>query len=450
MSSSRRLLYIVVSILAVSGVIAQERTPVAVSPPHELALGTKARIEFLETHLQSTDGNLAIRVDGIGRAIARVSDRPQLLYQFIVVQGEEPQAYSFPDGTIGLTEGLTWLFDTDDELAFAIAHEIAHVALRHHIAAFRLAQAADSEKSPRKLMLETVMGHFGAGQEIEADKYAALYAIRAGYKVSSATEALEKLAADSHSPDSDSDHPNYSRRISALAELRSEIDLVLKAFDEGTAALRAGDTDSAIGTLKYFVAEFPRNVSGRVNLGSAYLAKARQTAGTPQGLAEELPILPDHGIVVRGFYDRLDLEEARQQYREALLVEPEDVTALAGLALVEIRLDDLPEARRLMDAALLVEPDDPDLLLCSGNVDYLIDDYDAAMAQYVAALSLRPDWSPAKKNLALAHESLGQAGEARSLWQELVEDARYGPEARRRVRDLEGAPPSAEASPPES
>jgi len=441
MSTSRSLLFVVLSILAASCAAGQERTPVVVSPPQEVALGTKARVEFLESHPLSTDGNLAIRVDGIGREVARVSDRPQLLYRFLVVQGAEPQAYSFPDGTIGLTEALANLFNEDDELAFAIAHEIAHVALRHQISIFRLRQAAGSEVSPEQLMLETIMGHFGSDQEMEADRYGALYAVRAGYRATSAADALEKLAADSNSPSSGPGHPDYSQRVSAMESFRSELDLTLEAFDEGTAALRAGDTDEAITSLQYFVAEFPRSVSGRVNLGSAYLAKARNAGGTPQGLAEVLPILPDHGIVLRGYYDQLDLEQARHQFRQALEVEPEDVTALAGLALVEIRLGDLQQARQLMDAALRVEPDDPDLLLCSGNVHYLVDEYDAAMSRYVAALSFRPDWSPAKKNLALTYESLGKADEARSLWHELEKDEQYGSEARQRVRDIDDAAP---------
>ena len=441
MSTSRWLLYLTLPILATSWVVPQERTPAVVSPPAEIALGEKALVEFLDSHPLSTDGNMALRVDGIGRAVARVSDRPQLLYRFFVVQGEELQAYSFPGGAIGLTESLARLFDQDDELAFAIAHEIAHVALRHHIAIFRIRQAAGGTASARKLMLETIMGEFGADQEIEADRYGALYAQRAGFKATAAVEALEKLAVDSRSPNSGPGHPDYSQRVSELGRFMSELYLTLEAFDDGTAALRSGDADEAIASLQYFVAEFPSSVSGRVNLGSAYLAKVRKTGGTPHGLAEVLPILPDHGIVVRGYYDLLDLEEARHQFQQALQVEPEHVTALAGLSLAEIRLGDLQQARQLMDAALRIEPEDPDLLLCSGNVHYLVDEYDDATVRYVAALSFRPDWSPAKKNLALTHESQGRTDEARSLWRELVDDERFGSEARERIRDLDDAPP---------
>jgi predicted Zn-dependent protease len=360
-----------------------------------------------------------------------------LLYHFLVVQGAEPQAYSFPDGTIGLTEALAQLFGDDDQLAFAMAHEIAHVALRHHIAAFRLRQAAGSDRPPERLMLETIQGQFSSSQEMEADRYGALYAVRAGFEVSAAVEALKLLAADPRLPASGPGHPNYARRVAALESFRDELELTLEAFDEGTASLRAGEAEKAIEALEYFVATFPRSVSGRVNLGSAYLAKVRRSGGTPHGLAEVLPVLPDHGIVVRGAYDQLDLEEARLQFGEALQVDPQDVTALAGLALVEIRLGELPRARELLDEALLVEPDDPDLLLCSGNVHYLGEAYDAAAEQYVAALSIRPAWSSAQKNLALTYESQGRWPEAHAIWKALKDDERYGAEARDRARDIE-------------
>jgi predicted Zn-dependent protease len=428
-------------ILMITGtyLAADQQPPIALTPPQILALSEKARKEFLNSNPQTTDGNLALRVDEIGRRVAKESDQPQLLYRFVVVQGEQLQAYSFPGGTICLTESLARFFDSNDELAFAIAHEVAHIALRHHIAKFRQRLRATSDVDSEKLMLETILGQLDADREMEADRYAALYAVRARYRYTAASEVLRKLAK-SGQPRSDAAHPEYSKRAAALRGFKRELNTCLRAFDEGTAALRSGKSDEAIESLSYFVAEFPNNVSGRVNLGSAYLARVRRSAGTPEGLAEVLPILPDPGVLIRGFYDKLDLEKAREHFRLALDAQPEDTTALAGLALVEIRLGDLRQARQHMDAALEVEPDDPELLLCSGNIYYLDDEHRQAESQYVAALSVRPDWAAAKKNLALTYERLEQNEEALALWRDLVNDEHYGPEAKQRVRDLTAPP----------
>ena len=141
-------------------------------------------------------------------------------------------------------------------------------------------------------------------------------------------------------------------------------------------------------------------------------------------------------VVIRGFYDLVDLEEAREQYRIALGVDPGDVTALSGLALVEMRLGELDPARRHLETALRIEPDDPDLLLCSGNVHFMSDNFPLARSFYASALSHRPAWPSAIKNLALAYERLEKVPEAAHLWQAIVDDEQYGAEAEQRIRDL--------------
>jgi Flp pilus assembly protein TadD len=110
--------------------------------------------------------------------------------------------------------------------------------------------------------------------------------------------------------------------------------------------------------------------------------------------------------------------------------------ALAGIALVEMRLDELEPARIHLETALHIAPEDPELLLCTGNVHYMAADLRAARSYYLTALSHRPGWAPAIKNLALACEDLGRPSEARLLWESIVDDESYGREARQRIRDL--------------
>jgi Tfp pilus assembly protein PilF len=114
-----------------------------------------------------------------------------------------------------------------------------------------------------------------------------------------------------------------------------------------------------------------------VNLGAAYLAKVRQSA--PLELEETLPWLPDPGIVVRGAYDQIDLERARRQFELALEADPTHTKALAGLALVELRLGQPELARDYLEHALTLEPGAPELLLCLGNVLVHVGQYEEAM-----------------------------------------------------------------------
>ena len=112
--------------------------------------------------------------------------------------------------------------------------------------------------------------------------------------------------------ESDAGPPSFTQRVAALQSFSRELALSVQAFHEGTDALRAGKCDDAIAALEYFVAEFPSNVSGRVNLGSSYLSRFRENTGTPLGLAEVLPLLTHPGISLRGAGDRVDLQKARE------------------------------------------------------------------------------------------------------------------------------------------
>ena len=164
--------------------------------------------------------------------------------------------------------------------------------------------------------------------------------------------------------------------------------------------------------LNLFVAEYPNSVSGRLNLGAAHLARVRKNSGTPQGLSEVMPILPDPGIVVRSAVDVLDLYHARENFEGALRVRPGEVLAQAGLGLVHTRLGEYDQARSRLDQARSAAPTRPELSLCRGNVEYLAEDYPRAASFYREALSLHPDWPEATKNLAMTYEKQDEPAQA--------------------------------------
>ena len=412
---------------------ADEWKPVIVSPAIEAEIGAASRTAFFETHGLTPDGNLMVRAAELGRKIAGLSDRPTLSYQFIVVQGDWLQAWSFPGGTVCLTEKLAGL--SDNEVAFALGHELAHIALYHHLSRLALEYDLDSgEFDPA--MLELVISRFDTANEMRADRYGALYAVRAGFGFSPAPGLLRKMGRDRNVPKEDGAHPDYKHRAAALEAFRGELDRCVEYFHSGTAALRAGKIDRAIEDLGYFQAEFPQSVAGQINLGAAYLARVRRNAAPPAALAEVLPILPHPGVVIRGSYDRVDLEIAASHFRRALDTDPGHATAHAGLALVYARLGELAAARNHLDEALAVAPDNPELLLCSGNVYYLMEEFDRARSEYVAALSFRAGWAAAEKNLAMSYEELGMFPEAIALWEGLETDSTYAREARDRLDHL--------------
>lgn len=418
----------------------QERTPIVVSPSQEVAWGEQARQSFLQSRPLSSDGNLLLRVDRIGRKIAEVGDRSDLVYSFLVIKGEDLQAFSFPGGTVCLTEALARLYVSDDELAFGLGHELAHIALRHHVSKLRMHEALKQGDPGEAALLEAVRSAFDRDAEMEADKFGALYSMRAGYRYSATYEALERLTAAAQGPRQDSAHPEYAHRVDALRNFRQELQRAFDAFDGGVEALKIGKADESISMLNLFIAAFPNSLAGRVNLGAAYLARVRMRSGTPENLAEILPILPDLDVTLRDFPDHLDLERARDNFQQALRAHPEHAIAQACLGLIQTRLRQLDEARRFLELARSSTPTSPEFLLCLGNVEYLSGNYAAAAAFYREGLALRQGWAHARKNLALSLEKLGDTAQAREIWMALAADTHVSDEARRHLEGTGARP----------
>jgi predicted Zn-dependent protease len=404
--------------------------PMVVSPAQEVAWGEEAFHKFLTNHQRSTNADLAIRVDRIGRSVARVSERPDHPYVFVVVQGKELQAYSFPGGTVCVTEGLVRLYQSDDELAFALGHELSHIVLRHHISKRQVQEALKSGAPGAEALLAAVQSKFDRDSEMEADRYGALYAVRANYRFTGAISGLEHLSLGTKKEDAD--HSPFAERIAALNDFNLELNRCLDAFSKGVSAIQSSDAEQAILLFRLFVSEFPNSFAGRVNLGTAYFVRMRSHSGTPENLAEALPMLPDPGIKLREPIDTSDAEHARENYEIALrYAQPGDSIIQAATALVYARLGNLAESRRLLKEALAAEPSSPELLLCLGNVEFLDGNPTGAAALYHQSLSARSEWPLARKNLAMAYEKMpGKQSEALTLWKSLVGDKDLDTEAR--------------------
>ncbi len=58
---------------------------------------------------------------------------PRIPYRVFILPGDEPNAFAFPGGAIGVTEGLLDVVDEEVPLAFVLGHELGHFAQRDHL-----------------------------------------------------------------------------------------------------------------------------------------------------------------------------------------------------------------------------------------------------------------------------------------------------------------------------
>ena len=101
------------------------------SPEQDIEIGRQSAVEA-ERQLPVLGRSAAEQyVDAVGRRLAAVAPGPKFPYTFKVVNAADINAFALPGGPIYLTRGLIESVPSEPELAGVIAHEIAHVALRH-------------------------------------------------------------------------------------------------------------------------------------------------------------------------------------------------------------------------------------------------------------------------------------------------------------------------------
>jgi Zn-dependent protease with chaperone function len=78
-----------------------------------------------------TDRSINAFVAGLGMRLASVAPGADYPYQFKVVNASDINAFALPGGYLYFNRGLIEAARTEGQLAGVVAHEIAHVALRH-------------------------------------------------------------------------------------------------------------------------------------------------------------------------------------------------------------------------------------------------------------------------------------------------------------------------------
>jgi predicted Zn-dependent protease len=112
------------------------------SEEHFIGRSVAAQILAMPQYALAEEPALLAYVERIGHGLVATNDgvrRPFLDYRFGVLATDEVNAFACPGGLILVTKGLLANTKTEDEVAAVLAHEIAHVTLRHGVAAIRQA-----------------------------------------------------------------------------------------------------------------------------------------------------------------------------------------------------------------------------------------------------------------------------------------------------------------------
>jgi len=108
----------------------------------EIALGKQVQNQYRALNRIIEDPELAVRLQTTGNLVLEKWPLPLFgyKYEFLVTEGDSPNACACPGGTIFVNRGLIDAFHDDRELEVVLAHEIAHVEMRHGLTQLKKSQ----------------------------------------------------------------------------------------------------------------------------------------------------------------------------------------------------------------------------------------------------------------------------------------------------------------------
>ena len=185
---------------------AQQLAELSISEKEERDLGDGVSATVRSEFGVVQDAALTKYVSLVGNVLAKASSRPDLKWEFIVLDTDGVNAFAAPGGLVHITKGALGLLKTESELAGVLGHEIAHITKKHTVNAIKKSKATKmgtQEVGSRTSYLATVVADlvydsvvenkWDRGDEDDADQEGVRLANKAGYNPAGLTSFLQKL-----------------------------------------------------------------------------------------------------------------------------------------------------------------------------------------------------------------------------------------------------------------
>ncbi len=213
-----------------------------ISKQQELAMGQQYDPQISAAYGVYKDNELQAFINEKGKQMGKISHRPELNYQFKIMDSPVVNAFAVPGGYIYFTRGIMAHFNNEAEFAGVLGHEIGHVTARHSAQ-----QQTKATLAQVGLMAGIVAGgeqflqfadaaqqglgllflKFGRDDETQSDELGVEYSTKIGYDAREMADffaTLKRLSAQSGAgsiPTFMSTHPDpadRNRKVAALAQ----------------------------------------------------------------------------------------------------------------------------------------------------------------------------------------------------------------------------------------
>lgn len=263
----------------------------------EESLGRSSAREIESSYGVVEDPLLAGWTTDLGEQVVHVCGRPNIPYEFKVLDTDMVNAFAAPYGHVYFTRGILDFVDREDELAFVMSHEVGHVVAHHAMSGlkkqFWLSVLFSAWNTRKYATLKTGTGIFATfgllrysrENEYEADRFGIEYALAEGYDPVAGAEFFRRLEQQTgHTSGLDvyfMTHPPTNRRIDQVNNsklLAASNAASMLAMGKGYAA--RGQYRRAAMRFQEAVAADRRSVDGHMGLAKALTALGKTDEAT--------------------------------------------------------------------------------------------------------------------------------------------------------------------------
>lgn len=215
------------------------------SPEQDIELGETSAEEIRRQVVVLDDERVGRYVSRLGERLAAGAPGYKFPYKFVVVTSEEVNAFALPGGYVFVNEGAIEAARTEGELAGVLAHEIAHVSLRHGTTQASRAYLVKTTLNILNALAGGLQGDVGqaaaalggAGAshlflksnreaELQADAEGARLMAAAGYDPREMARFFERLyerGGEREQEGAEGDHPDPASRVAAIERVTAEL-----------------------------------------------------------------------------------------------------------------------------------------------------------------------------------------------------------------------------------
>lgn len=215
---------------------------VLMSEEQEIAMGKDADPQIVAQYGLYENKALQDFITQKGKEMAAISHRPNLNYEFKILDSEVLNAFAIPGGYVYFTRGIMAHFNNEAEFAGVLGHEIGHITARHSVSqqtkavlgqvgligSMILVPQVAEFAEPLSQGLGLLFLKFGRDAERQSDELGVEYSSKIGYdarEMASFFNTLERKSGGAEGtelPDFLSTHPNPGSRNTAVMNLAEE------------------------------------------------------------------------------------------------------------------------------------------------------------------------------------------------------------------------------------